>query len=232
MKNYFIIGGSSGIGRALSKQLTAEGNQVYGTYYKNQPNDVQPNEHFTFLDVTDENLNLDFLPETIDGIIYCPGSINLLPFARIKPEDFQADFNLQVLGAIKVIQATLPKLKKGQEPSIVLFSTVAVQTGFNFHSQVALSKGAIEGLTKSLAAEFAPTIRVNAIAPSLTDTNLAAKLLNSDEKRLQNAQRHPLKKIGTPDNIAEVAAFLLSSQAQWITGQIIHVDGGISSIHN
>jgi NAD(P)-dependent dehydrogenase (short-subunit alcohol dehydrogenase family) len=232
MKNYFIIGGSSGIGRALSKQLTAAGNQVYGTYYKNQPNDVQPNEHFTFLDVTDENLNLDFLPETIDGLIYCPGSINLLPFARIKPADFIADFNLQVLGAIKVIQATLPKLKKGQVPSIVLFSTVAVQTGFNFHSQVALSKGAIEGLTKSLAAEFAPTIRVNAIAPSLTDTNLAAKLLNSDEKRLQNAQRHPLKKIGTPDNIAEVAAFLLSTQAQWITGQIIHVDGGISSIHN
>lgn len=232
MKNYFIIGGSSGIGRALSKQLTTAGNQVYGTYYKNQPNDVQPNEHFTFLDVTDENLNLDFLPETIDGLIYCPGSINLLPFARIKPADFIADFNLQVLGAIKIIQATLPKLKKGQEPSIVLFSTVAVQTGFNFHSQVALSKGAIEGLTKSLAAEFAPTIRVNAIAPSLTDTNLAAKLLNSDEKRLQNVQRHPLKKIGTPDNIAEVAAFLLSSQAQWITGQIIHVDGGISSIHN
>lgn len=232
MKNYFIIGGSSGIGRALSKQLTTAGNQVYGTYYKNQPNDVQTYEHFTFLDVTDENLNLDFLPETIDGLIYCPGSINLLPFARIKPADFIADFNLQVLGAIKVIQATLPKLKKGQEPSIVLFSTVAVQTGFNFHSQVALSKGAIEGLTKSLAAEFAPTIRVNAIAPSLTDTNLAAKLLNSDEKRLQNAQRHPLKKIGTPDNIAEVAAFLLSSQAQWITGQIIHVDGGISSIHN
>lgn len=232
MKNFFIIGGSSGIGRALSKQLTTAGNQVYGTYYKNQPNDVQPNEHFTFLDVTNENLNLDFLPETIDGLIYCPGSINLLPFARIKPADFIADFNLQVLGAIKVIQATLPKLKKGQEPSIVLFSTVAVQTGFNFHSQVALSKGAIEGLTKSLAAEFAPTIRVNAIAPSLTDTNLAAKLLNSDEKRLQNALRHPLKKIGTPENIAEVAAFLLSSQAQWITGQIIHVDGGISSIHN
>lgn len=232
MKNYFIIGGSSGIGRALSKQLTTAGNQVYGTFYKNQPSDAQPNEQFTFLDVTGENLNLDFLPETIDGLIYCPGSINLLPFARIKPADFIADFNLQVLGAIKVIQATLPKLKKSQESSIVLFSTVAVQTGFNFHSQVALSKGAIEGLTKSLAAEFAPTIRVNAIAPSLTDTNLAAKLLNSEEKRLQNAQRHPLKKIGTPENIAEVAAFLLSSQAQWITGQIIHVDGGISSIHN
>jgi NAD(P)-dependent dehydrogenase (short-subunit alcohol dehydrogenase family) len=232
MKNYFIVGASSGIGRALSKQLTTAGNQVYGTFYKNQPSDVQPNEHFTFLDANDENLNLDFLPETIDGLIYCPGSINLLPFARIKPADFIADFNLQVLGAIKVIQAALPKLKKSHEPSIVLFSTVAVQTGFNFHSQVALSKGAIEGLTKSLAAEFAPTIRVNAVAPSLTDTNLAAKLLNSDEKRLQNAQRHPLKKIGTPDNIAEVAAFLLSTQAQWITGQIIHVDGGISSIHN
>ncbi len=232
MKNFFIVGGSSGIGRSLSIQLANAGNQVYSTFYKNKPSDIQPNEHFNYLDVMDTDLNLDFLPETIDGLIYCPGSINLLPFARIKPADFISDFNLQVLGAIKVIQSTLPKLKKGQEPSIVLFSTVAVQTGFNFHSQVALSKGAIEGLTKSLAAEFAPTIRVNAIAPSLTDTNLAAKLLNSDEKRLQNAQRHPLKKIGTPENIAEVAAFLLSSQAQWITGQIIHADGGISSIHN
>lgn len=232
MKNYFIVGGSSGIGRSLSTQLANAGNQVYSTFYKNEPINIQPNEHFNYLDVMDADLNIDFLPETIDGLIYCPGSINLLPFSRIKPADFIADFNLQVLGAIKVIQATLPKLKKGQEPSIVLFSTVAVQTGFNFHSQVALSKGAIEGLTKSLAAEFAPTIRVNAIAPSLTDTNLAAKLLNSDEKRLQNAQRHPLKKIGTPENIAEVAAFLLSSHAQWITGQIIHADGGISSIHN
>jgi len=126
----------------------------------------------------------------------------------------------------------LPRLKKSENASIVLFSTVAVQTGFNFHSQVAVSKGAIEGLSRSLAAEFAPKIRVNAIAPSLTDTGLASKLLSSEEKKQANAERHPLKKIGTPKDIAEMAVFLLSEKANWITGQILHVDGGMSSIKN
>ena len=137
---------------------------------------------------------------------------------------------MQVLGAIKAIQMVLPILKKSEQASILLFSTVAVQSGFNFHSQVSVSKGAIEGLTKSLAAELAPSIRVNAIAPSLTDTPLAAKLLNTDQKREANAQRHPLKRIGTAEDIAETAAFLLSRKSSWITGQIIHVDGGMSSI--
>ena len=164
------------------------------------------------------------------GIIYCPGSINLRPFERIKPADFINDFNLQVVGAIKTIQAVIPKLKNSENATIILFSTVAVQTGLPFHSQVSASKGAIEGLTKALAAEYAPKIRVNCIAPSLTDTPLAASLLNSDQKREANALRHPLKRIGTTQDIANMAEFLLSNKASWITGQIMHVDGGISSL--
>ncbi len=228
MKNYLIIGASSGIGLALAQQLAQEGHQVYGTYQSNPTNSEGTINYFP-VDVT-ADMDLSFVPDQLDGLVYCPGSINLLPFKRIKPAAFQADYELQVLGAIKVIQAVLPALKKSNESSIVLFSTVAVQSGFNFHTQVAVSKGAIEGLTKSLAAEFAPTIRVNAIAPSLTDTPLAAKLLNSDQKKEANAQRHPLKRIGHASDIANTAAFLLSEKASWITGQIIHVDGGMSSI--
>lgn len=230
MKNYLIIGGSSGIGRALVEQLVSEGHQVYATYHTTELNDVPTGVQYHPLNVKDETLNLDFLPESLDGVAYCPGSINLLPFARIKPQQFINDYELQVLGAIKVLQAVQKKLKAASNASVVFFSTVAVQTGFAFHAQVAASKGAIEGLTRALAAEFAPSIRVNAIAPSITDTPLAGKLLNSDDKKDKNAQRHPLKKIGTPEDIAQTAAFLLSDKASWMTGQIIHIDGGMSSV--
>ena len=232
MKNYLIVGGSSGIGAAITDILSEGGDTVFATYNTNASNSDSEKVNYHFLDVMAGDFELDFLPETIDGLAYCPGSINLKPFARIKPEEFSADFNLQVNGAISVIQKVLPRLKKSENASIVLFSTVAVQTGFNFHSQVAVSKGAIEGLTRSLAAEFAPKIRINAIAPSLTDTRLASKLLSSEEKKEANAERHPLKKIGSPRDIAEMAVFLLSDKANWITGQILHVDGGMSSIKN
>ena len=229
MKNYLIIGGSSGIGKSLTQILAADGHKIYATY-NTRTQDNTLDIEYSFLDVMEDEINLDFLPETLDGIVYCPGSINLKPFSRIKLAAFEEDYKLQVLGAIKVIQAVLPKLKSASQASIVLFSTVAVQLGFNFHTQVATSKGAIEGLTKSLAAELAPTIRVNAIAPSLTDTPLAAKLLGNEEKKEANAQRHPLKKVGSPEDIAEMAAFLLSDKSSWMTGQIIHLDGGMSSI--
>lgn len=229
MKTYLIIGGSSGIGKSLVNILSKDNTSVIGTYFKNKPDEIS-NTEFHYLDVMEEELDLNFLPEQLDGIAYCPGSINLKPFHRIKASEFADDFQLQVVGAIKVIQAVLPKLKKGQNASIVLFSTVAVQTGFSFHSQVSTSKGAIEGLTRALAAEFAPKVRVNCIAPSLTDTPLAAKILSSDEKREANATRHPLKQIGTPEDLAEMAAFLFSDKAKWISGQIFHIDGGMSSI--
>jgi NAD(P)-dependent dehydrogenase (short-subunit alcohol dehydrogenase family) len=230
MKNILIIGASSGIGKQLARQLSDAGDQVYGTYFQHETSGEADGLQHRFLDVNAPEYDLSFLPEQLDGLVYCPGSIQLKPFARIKPADFIQDFQLQVLGAIRVIQQVLDKLKASPQASIVLFSTVAVQTGFTFHSQVATSKGAVEGLTKALAAEFAPRIRVNCIAPSITDTPLAGQLLSTPEKKEANALRHPLKKIGSPADIANVAAFLLGAESGWMTGQIIHVDGGMSAL--
>lgn len=230
MQNQLIIGASSGIGRALAQLLVNEGHRVYGTFNKTTENRPEGLTGYTHLNVLDENPDFSFLPENIDGLVYCPGAVNLKPFARIKPEDFIFDYQLQLVGAVKVVQACLPKLKNSSQASVVLFSTVAVQTGFNFHSLVASSKGAVEGLTKALAAEFAPKIRVNCIAPSITNTPLAGTLLNTDEKKEANAQRHPLKKIGQPEDLANLAAFLLSEKSSWITGQVLHADGGMSSL--
>ncbi len=230
MANYLIIGASSGIGKALTLRLADAGHQVFGTFNNHETHPEHPLIKYFQLNVLDENFSLDFLPETLTGIIYCPGSINLRPFERIKPVDFTNDYNLQVVGAIKTIQAVAPKLKKSENAAIVLFSTVAVQIGLPFHSQVSASKGAIEGLTKALAAEYAPKIRVNCIAPSLTDTPLATPLLNSEQKKEANAQRHPLKRIGTTEDIVNMIEFLLSSKASWITGQVMHVDGGMSTL--
>lgn len=229
MKNILIIGCSSGIGKALTQKLS-ESHQIYGTYFKNQFEPETSNVSSHFLNVLDESPDFSFLPDNLDGLVYCPGAINLKPFQRIKEEEFLSDYRLQVTGAVKAIQACLPRLKKSKEASIVLFSTVAVKMGFNFHSMVSASKGAVEGLTKALAAEFAPSIRVNCIAPSITDTPLAASLLNTPEKIEANAQRHPLKRIGEAADIANAAAYLLSEESKWMTGQILHVDGGIGSI--
>jgi NAD(P)-dependent dehydrogenase (short-subunit alcohol dehydrogenase family) len=225
MKEILIIGGSSGIGKAVVEKLLVNGDVAYATYNLNPVNEV----NYHHLDVTSDEYNLDFVPEELHGLVYCPGSINLKPFHRIKPEEFVADLQLQTIGAIRIIQQVLPNLKAGKG-SVVMFSTVAVQQGFNFHSQVAVSKGAIEGLTRSLAAELAPTIRVNCVAPSLTDTPLAGRLLNSEQKKEANAERHPLKRIGTSEDIANAVAYLLSDQSSWVTGQVIKVDGGMSTI--
>jgi NAD(P)-dependent dehydrogenase (short-subunit alcohol dehydrogenase family) len=229
MKNYIIIGGSSGIGKELVNLIEQQGDNVFSTYNNNMIED-RPNVKYIKFDATTDKMNLDELPEQIHGLAYCPGSINLKPFHRFTDEDFLEDFKLQVLGATKIIKDLLPKIKKSQDASIVLFSTIAVQTGFSFHAQVAISKGAIEGLTRSLAAELSPTIRVNAIAPSLTNTNLASKFLNTPEKLSMQAEKNPLKKVGEPKDIAEAAVYLLSEKSSWITGQILHVDGGFSNI--
>lgn len=229
MKNILIVGHSSGIGEALSNQLS-NSCRVYGTYFSKQPEVSNENVTSHYVNVLEDTIDLNFLPEQLDGLVYCPGAINLKPFSRIKEEEFIQDFKLQVTGAIKVIQACLPKLKKSNNASIVLFSTVAVKMGFTFHSIVSTSKGAVEGLCKSLAAELAPLIRVNCIAPSITNTPLAGSLLSSQEKIDANAQRHPLKKIGNAQDIANMAAYLLKEDSSWVTGQIFHVDGGMSCI--
>ena len=228
MKTFLVIGGSDGIGKAVVEELSQQHNVVatYNTTESQGNGNVKYVQH----DVMNAEAVIDFIPEKLDGIVYAPGSINLKPFARIKEEDFLNDYKLQVLGAIKIIQSALPAMKAAGEASIVLYSTVAVQTGFTFHSLISASKGAIEGLTKALSAEFAPSIRVNCIAPSITQTKLAAGLLNTEEKIIANAQRHPLKKIGQPKDIAAATCFLLSDAASWVTGQVWHIDGGMGAI--
>ncbi len=226
MKRFLIAGASSGIGAALAQELSAQSNEVI-SLSRNTPA-VAVAQHITY-DVRNTEL-----PSTIDGaldgLVYCPGTINLKPFKSLKPSDFQNDFEVNLLGAIKTIQAYLPNLTAADNASIVLFSTVAVQTGMPYHSSVAAAKGAIEGFARALAAELAPKIRVNVIAPSLVKTPLAARLTDNETKIAAASERHPLKKIGEAEDIAALAAYLLSDNAKWMTGQILHIDGGMSSL--
>jgi NAD(P)-dependent dehydrogenase (short-subunit alcohol dehydrogenase family) len=230
-KNILIVGGSSGIGLELVKVLSENYHEIYvGSRTADTLVEI-PGVHHIPMDVTAETLDLETLPKTLQGLVYCPGTIVLKPFQRLTIDDFRNDFNINLLGAVKVIQGCINLLKKSPSgASIVLFSTVAVNTGMPFHASVGSAKAAVEGLTRSLAAEFAPRIRVNAIAPSLTDTPLAQNLLSSEEKRKASASRHPLKRIGTPQEIARSAAFLLSDASAWISGQILPIDGGMSSL--
>ena len=228
-KNILIVGASSGIGHALARRLSSENTSLF-TISRRTPEGIQ-STHLS-ADITDAQADIaSFLPDVLHGVVYCPGSINLKPFQRLSADDFLRDFRINTLGAVQVLQAALPALKKSGNAGVVLFSTVAVHSGMSFHASISAAKGAVEGLTRSLAAEFAPfRIRVNAIAPSLTETPLAASLLSSPEKHEAAAKRHPLGRVGTADEIAAMAAFLLSEQAGWITGQVIGVDGGKSVI--
>jgi 3-oxoacyl-[acyl-carrier protein] reductase len=230
MKNYLVVGAGSGIGLALTKLLSEKGHKVYAMTSQPENLDQLQNIELVRADFLSADWKGDDLPESLDGLVYCPGTINLKPIRGLKMDDFRHDFEVNVIGAVKVIQAALKALKKGGHASIVLFSTVAVAQGMPFHASIAAAKGAVEGLAKSLAAELAPTIRVNAIAPSLTETPLASRLLSSPEKMEASANRHPLKRIGQAGDIAHMAAFLLSDQTSWITGQVIGVDGGMAAL--
>ncbi len=224
MKTIIVVGGSKGIGKAIISNLLAHSNVI--NISRSAPETSHAHlTHFS-CDVT-----TDALPDidAADGLIYCPGSINLKPFSRLSIDDFKNDFEINVLGAVKAIQKYLPLLKQGTHPSITLFSTVAVKLGMPFHASIAVAKAGIEGLTKSLGAELAPTIRVNAIAPTVTDTDLAAKLLRNEKMVTNIKERHPLKKILTPVEVADMAAFLVSEKSTSITGQVFEIDCGIVS---
>ena len=218
-KRVLIIGGNTGIGAALNEQLTSQG--VETILLSRSQRDV---------DVTAAEPNFPEIDGAIDALVYCPGSINLKPFRGLKMADFEHDMNVNYFGAVKTIKHYMPKLQESEDGSIVLFSTVAVQKGMPFHSSIAGAKGAVEGLTRALAAEYAPKVRVNCIAPSLTDTPLAEKLLRNEKQREGAENRHPLKAIGEAEDIANMANFLISDKARWMSGQIIGVDGGMSSL--
>ncbi|MEQ9438599.1 MAG: SDR family oxidoreductase [Cyclobacteriaceae bacterium] len=228
-KNILLIGGTSGIGQAILELLLDQGATLIVASRQEPPQHEQIRH--IHLDVNQITNELDGLPEELHGLVYTPGTITLKPFQSLKPEDFMHELNLNVIGAVKVIQAALRKLRAAQGASIVLFSTVAVQLGLNFHTAVATAKGAVEGLGRSLAAELASKkIRVNIVAPSLTDTPLAHNLLSTDEKKEASNQRHPLGRYGHPEDIAQAVIYLLSDNSSWVTGQVFHIDGGLSTL--
>jgi len=224
MKTVIIIGGSKGIGRAIIKTLI-DGHKIINIS-RTAPELSHSNLTHHTCDVLHDELPVI---EAADGLVYCPGSINLKPITRLSLDDFRADFEINVLGAVKAIQKYLPILKKGNQPSIVLFSTVAAKLGMPFHASIATAKSGIEGLVKSLGAELAPTVRLNAIAPTITDTGLASKLLRNDKMIENITERHPLKKFLDPKDVAEMANFLLSEKASSISGQVMKMDCGIVS---
>lgn len=228
MKTILLIGGSYGIGHAIAELIKDSCEVIIAS--RTSANIPAGCKHLTFDALKDDVASLD-LPDTLDGLVFCPGSINLRPFKMLKPENFETDLQLNFLSLVRCVHGLLPKLKNSEQASLVFFSTVAVNIGMPFHTSVAAAKGAIEGFAKALAAEYAPSFRVNVIAPSLTDTPLANKLLSSEEKKEKMAERHPLKRVGTPEDMAQVAQFLLSDQSSWITGQIIGVDGGLSTLN-
>lgn len=226
-KHVLIVGASSGIGRSIAKRLVSEGASVISAS-RNEP-DIPGLTHY-YLDVTTAP-DFSFLPEVLDAVVYAPGTINLRPFNRLTMDDFQHDLDVNVLGAVKTLQAAFKSLKKSNGASVILFSTVAAKLGMNFHSSIATAKGAIEGLGKSLAAEWSMHgIRVNVLAPSLTETPLAERLLANDDKKEASNKRHPLGRFGQPEDLAALATFLLSDQSSWITGQVIGVDGGVGAL--
>lgn len=222
MKNILIIGGSKGIGSAILMQQL-EQNKIFNIS-RTAPDVTHPNLIHYPLDV----LN-DLLPEIemIDTLIYCPGSINLKPIGSLSIDDFRNDFEINVIGAVKVIQKYLPVLKKGANPSIVLFSTVAAKLGMPFHASIATAKAGVEGLVKSLGAELASVVRINAIAPTITETSLSAGILRNDRMKENMVERHPMKGYLKPEEVADMADFLISEKAKSISGQVFEMDYGI-----
>jgi NAD(P)-dependent dehydrogenase (short-subunit alcohol dehydrogenase family) len=228
MKNILLVGGSSGIGLEILKRLNS--NPDINLINLSRTNPESFNGSHVSLDIRDSELNFDLGVDKLDGLIYCPGSINLKPFTGLKIEDFQNDLEVNYLGAIKILKNVIKLLRKSDLASVVFFTTVASQVGMNFHSSISGAKGALESFSRSLAAEYAPKIRFNCIAPSLTDTPLAGKLLATEKSRQMSIDRHPLKQVGLPEDVASLAEWLLSDESKFVTGQTISMDGGLSNI--
>lgn len=226
-KNILLIGGSYGIGNAIASRLHNQHN-VFVASRSNEGLSGLNVTHIPF-DASSDQLDVNALPKELHGFVYCPGSINLKPFKMLSLDAFASDMQLNFFNLIKVTKEVMPKM--ASDSSVVFFSTVAVGTGMPFHSSVAAAKGAIEGFAKSMAAEYAPKIRFNVVAPSLVDTPLASRLLNNDRKREMMAERHPLKRFGEAGDIAAAATFLLSDESSWMTGQVLGVDGGLSTLN-
>jgi 3-oxoacyl-[acyl-carrier protein] reductase len=224
--NYLLIGSNSAIAQDVHQQLK---NDEHSVWTISRSVEINGDKHAT-CNVTSEDFPKDFLPEELHGLVYFPGTIILKPFNRISVDEFISDFSINVLGAVKSIQAALPALKKGSA-SVVLISSVAAQKGLSYHASIASSKAALEGLSRSLAAEYAPAIRFNVVAPSITDTPLANKLLNTEDKKVLSGKRHPLARIGNTSDIADSILFLLSNKSSWVTGQTLAVDGGMSTLN-
>ncbi len=229
---YIIAGGSSGIGLELVRQLSGTATRV--DVWSRTPGglDISGVVRHQVCDFSDPDGCLPEPPEEVQAVAYCPGTITLKSLRALTAEELRRDLEINVVGAVRFLQAIQSRLagREGRPASVVLFSTVAVAQGMPMHASVAAAKGAVEGLVRSLAAEWAPKVRVNAIAPALTDTPLASRLLSSPEKREAMAARYPLKRIGMAADAAAMARFLLSEESGWMTGQVLAVDGGLSTV--
>ena len=229
-KQYVVVGGTSGMGAEVARTLAGEGARLQILSRGNAEVGELPGATWHRCDAATEEPDFPDVEGPLDGLVYLPGSLNLKPFHLTKPEVFRADLEVNLFGAVRTLQRYLKNLKESPAASVVMVSTVAVQTGMPYHASIAAAKGAVEGLTRALAAELAPRIWVNAIAPSITDTPMAEGLLNQPAKQERAAERHPLKRIGTPADMAGAIGFLLGEQSSWMTGQILHVDGGMSTL--
>ena len=236
--SYLIYGATGGIGALVSRKLVSLGAHVYlvgrdeGKLSRLGDELGMP---WQVADVLDDSSFASVMakgPDKLDGLVYAVGSINLKSLKRLHTEDFIHDFQLNALGAARAVQSALPALEKSPYASVVLFSSVAAKLGFSLHASMGMAKGAVSGLAVSLAAELAPKIRVNAIAPSLTQTPLAAPLLANPSIAAALAKQHPMQRLGEPEDVAACTVWLLGSESNWMTGQIIGLDGGRSVLAN